>query len=431
MISKQLFFNLLWRTILPLATGTFFVWLAFNILNEEILFTLLTGLILVSLEVWFLTRYVSGINRLLVEFVETVGREHSESIFIRERGSFSPRLARQLNKMKKEMLRARMELERQERLMSIVLDAMDTSLICQQRNGSLLFMNEAANRLFRVRSAHHLDDLKQNYPELVKSMEKTRTGTPVIFKHADSRLSIRCKDFGSGDREYRLFSLQDMRQETEIQEIESWQKLIRVMNHEIMNSIGPIISLSRSLKQSIGLPEKLETGLDTIQSTGKGLIRFIEQYRELSTLPPPELKSFTLNDLFSHLEELFSDDCHRLNIQLQVEIATGTITADRQQLEQVMVNLVRNAIESLQESDERIIRISSDSGHGRTKIMIEDTGPGIAENDRDKIFIPFFTTKKQGSGIGLSISRQIINNHHGTLEFELSSSGGPVFTITI
>jgi signal transduction histidine kinase len=246
-------------------------------------------------------------------------------------------------------------------------------------------------------------------------------------------LLIKSNSFISNDEELMLLSVHDIQNQLDEKELDSWRKLIRVMMHEIMNSITPITSLSESLAGyfysggKTKSPEEIDgktisttiRGLEVIREQGKGLISFVESYRKLTRLPKPEKKVFPVKNLIDNIRILSGSFENADNIQMTCEVIPEEleILADEKQISQVLINLVKNAYQaSIENPDAQIKVISSIGSEGRPEIKVMDNGPGIPEDLMDKIFVPFFTTKESGSGIGLSVSRQIMQMHGGSLK---------------
>jgi signal transduction histidine kinase len=235
--------------------------------------------------------------------------------------------------------------------------------------------------------------------------------------------------------------VQNIQSELEEQEMEAWQKLIRVLTHEIMNSITPISSLASTVRGMIpeqGGEEDSETlsdvhmALETIESRSQGLLHFVETYRELTRIPKPDFKIFAVSELFSHIVQLMNTDLEEKNIVLQVAIAPETLelTADPDLVEQVLINLLRNASQALTGRENARIDLTAQlDRRGRVVIRVRDNGPGILAEVQERIFIPFFTTKREGSGIGLSLSRQIMRVHRGTISVQSELNKKTVFTL--
>lgn len=217
-------------------------------------------------------------------------------------------------------------------------------------------------------------------------------------------------------------------------EQESWTKLIRVLTHEIMNTVSPIASLSEALSRSVSQPEEeremdIKAGLETISSSSKDLIHFVESYRELAGVAKPVLKALMLNALVGQVIELTSEQCAEASVECTYHPDTDDILiyADESQISRILINLIKNAIQA----DARHIRISAEiDSNEQTLIHVSNDGSPITPESQEQIFIPFFTTKPEGSGIGLSLSRQIMRAHNGTLELTKSDEQSTEFTIT-
>jgi len=236
-----------------------------------------------------------------------------------------------------------------------------------------------------------------------------------------------------GENRYRLYSISDIKSELEENELDSWQKLIRVMTHEIMNSIAPITSLSNTLsrifiRNNNPLPAKEVTekhvaniinGLEVIENTGKGLMRFVEDYRKLTKIPSPVFKPIEINNWLNAIRLLMKSRLDEENINLRItrKGAQEELIGDEKMLNQVMINMLNNAIDALKsvEKSKKITVSVSENVAGRLRISITDNGKGIPPEEIDKIFIPFYTTKENGSGIGLSLSRKIMRLHRGSI----------------
>jgi signal transduction histidine kinase len=244
----------------------------------------------------------------------------------------------------------------------------------------------------------------------------------------------------------KLVSFQDITNELDKKELDSWQRLIRVLTHEIMNSISPITSLATVISgyfknkdnENPVLPENINhqiisktlSGLNTIEETGKGLLDFVEKYRSLTSLPKPNLSKFTIDSLFRKCKLLMES-----NISSDIEIIASaypediSIVADDSQVEQILINLIKNAFEALYNKENGIIHLKAFYGDGGIVIQVEDNGIGISNDIIEDIFMPFYTTKENGSGIGLSLSKIIMQNHNGTISVNSAPDMGTKFTL--
>ena len=217
-------------------------------------------------------------------------------------------------------------------------------------------------------------------------------------------------------------------------EQESWTKLIRVLTHEIMNTVSPIASLSEALSHSANVPEEeremdVKAGLETIASSSKDLIRFVESYRELAGVAKPILKALMLDALVNKVLELTSEQCASTGVSCTYQPKTEDILiyADESQICRILINLIKNAIQA---SAKHIWITAEIDSNEQTHIHVANDGLPITPESQEQIFIPFFTTKPEGSGIGLSLSRQIMRAHNGTLELTRSNADNTEFTMT-
>ena len=244
-------------------------------------------------------------------------------------------------------------------------------------------------------------------------------------------MTVYAKKFKLRNVWYKLISLQDIQSELEEKEMEAWQKLIRVLTHEIMNSITPISSLAKTVDELLLHQSKNENkhlddqefidirdAVNTIQKRSEGLIHFVEAYRKLTRIPKPDLKQVDLKETIHQIKRLMEREFMDQNIQVHLEDSPASLNifADPEQIEQVLINLIKNSIDALMKKKEKHIWIKTIlDEQGRKVIEIKDNGSGIAPEAREHIFVPFYTTKKTGSGIGLSLCRQIMRQHLGSI----------------
>jgi signal transduction histidine kinase len=306
-----------------------------------------------------------------------------------------------------------------------------------------------------VQSAFKVDKLNETQPGLAdilygispseKRLFRVNTGSEAIL------LSISNSVLKFSDRELKIITFHDIHQEMDRNEQESWQKLIQILNHEIMNSLAPIISTSAALKnileskgsgayqssdqQRDHLVEKTVSGLSNIHERSEGLKSFVENYKMLNTIPQPVISTFMIKDLFDSCKTLLEEALQSSHIKCSCEINPPgmDLEADKAQILQILINLMKNSIESLSAKvieDKVILLKAFYTERGKTSIQVRDNGKGIAPELIDQIFIPFFTTRERGSGIGLSLSRQIMHAHHGTLSVYSIPDHITVFTLT-
>ena len=319
-----------------------------------------------------------------------------------------------------------------------VLNQVGIGFICFDMEGNLEFINPAFLNLFHIPHLSHLNGLRKirtELPELFLQLKSGQTEALTIqTRHAFLKLSATASDLISEGKSLKIVSLKDVYQEIDHSEADAWQKLIRVLTHEIMNSITPVSSLAGALKESMENPNipledsEIIEGLDSIKRRSEGLLKFVDSYRKLTKIPPPQHEKIIVADLLDQVIYLFSKEIAEKQITLLRKYREGeVIFADYAQLEQVLINLIKNAIESVETISHPILTISCQTTpSSEIKIEIGDNGPGVPPELLDKIFVPFFTTKPQGSGIGLSLSREIMRQHKGKLLVK-SHPGDTVF----
>ena len=421
----------LWYTVLPLAV---IVWLALAII-----------------------RIFNRVPEKISYFFNAVENEDSTLYFsetIQHRST--KELNTSLNRVNRLIQDVKLRNREQEQYYGTLLEQVATGIVVINENGNILQANSSAKKLLNYQSLTHIEQLKRVDPNLRQAFlllkeESTHQFVKTTHHNTIRHLSLQATTFKDHKKTLRIISIHDISNELDAKELESWQKLIRVLSHEIMNSITPITSLSETLLNYFIPPEKpvdkttvanTVKGLEVINERGIGLIRFVESYRKLTRLSKPVLKHIDLRNLIEHLLLLLENEPDFQRIQFSVEtgtsdinVETGTpdisVEADEAQLSQVLINLIKNAMYAVKDVANPHISVRAHySQNGRCEIEVIDNGPGIPPEIMEQIFIPFFTTKENGSGIGLSLSRQIMKNHGGSIE-TVSSPGSTVFTLTI
>jgi len=297
--------------------------------------------------------------------------------------------------------------------------------------------NSAAKRLLSAEVLTHLSQIERIDKKLYNTIKSIKPFERKLValnnEQGETQLSLKAISFGIKGNELIILSVQDIKHELDEKELESWMKLIRVLMHEIMNSITPITSLSESLLKIYTkngdpvTPEEVTSraidttlqGLNVIKDQGKGLMSFVESYRKLTRVPEPEKKIFKVADLLSRVQILYDslEKNRKVELSLKVTNPDLEIFADQNLISQVLINLLKNALEANEDNPDTRITIAANTDiDNRPELCVIDNGPGISEAKLDEIFVPFFTTKEKGSGIGLSISRQIMKVHGGNLK---------------
>ncbi len=345
----------------------------------------------------------------------------------------------------------RIEKEAHYHYLQRVIEHVDSALICLDHDQNVHLINDSTLELLQIPKIHDLKPLEKIDKGLFQTINKIQTGgremVRLIRGGKMMNLLVRATEFTLEKKTYKIVSLQDIESELEKQEVDAWQKLVRVLTHEIMNSTIPITNMVAFAREFLvdgeGKPKKipglereeikdLMVSLETAESRGKGLINFVNTTKSLTRIPEPSFRVIKIHDLFSRLKGLFGRELESSGIQLKIilEQAELTINADLELIEQVLINLMRNAIEALAGMPDPVIELSADRNRtGHVVISVVDNGTGIDRENLDQIFVPFYTTRKKGSGIGLSLSRQIMSLHRGRIKVESEKGSGSRFSL--
>lgn len=341
-------------------------------------------------------------------------------------------LNKMMNRIKEILSKARQETIENEKFQSLIVESVSVGIIILDENNNVLISNRATNQILGMPVFTHLNQLgllNENYPELFKTLKVGENKQiSVTNDHEDVQISIRLSEIVIKNKLMRIISLNNIGSELEAKEMESWIRLIRVMTHEIMNSIAPIVSLSDTLlsayheqndvNDSIALKENTVEAVEIISRTAKGLINFVETYRTFTGIPQPHLSRFDLTSLLEKVLALESPLLEAKNIKADIIADSNNLklNADESQITQILVNLVKNAIEAIEPDSNGKIRLIVSEINGKTTIEVCNNGKPVPNELLPDIFIPFFTTKESGTGIGLSVSRYIMRLHGGNLK---------------
>jgi nitrogen fixation/metabolism regulation signal transduction histidine kinase len=322
-----------------------------------------------------------------------------------------------LNRIKDLVSEARQEVREREKYYETILNQVTTGIVIMNEQGIVFHINKQALTLLGLYRLTHIRQLSVISEGLDLQFSTLLDGESRMVKFfneaAEATLNITARHLQLQGKSFKIIALTDIADEVDQIRMESWQRMSRVMTHEIMNSLAPITSLSQTLLDTHDT-ETIRHGLEIINETSKGLSKFVENYRTLTRIPPPVLEEIDLKTLIENELNLIGG-----NIELSILTSNTLILADKVQISQVMMNLLKNAIEALQEvqrPDAKIwIEIATNS-KGRLYVDFCNNGLSISDEIRDNLFVPFFTTKEQGNGIGLPLSHQIMLMHEGGLQ---------------
>lgn len=455
MVFKNFRVNLIIRVVALTLT---ILLLGQQLYDESFFLTQLLTFGLIVLQVYSIIRFVDTTNREIAGFLESIRYDDfSHTYPVKRDGSSLDMLKQEFNKVMRKFREIRAEKEAQYHYLKTIVQHVGIGIITFDKQGNVQIINAAAKRLLRIHQLNNVNQLRSISEPLVTSFKELKTGGRDLVKLdlQDSmvQLSIYAIELTLRGDEFKLVSLNNISSELEEKEMEAWQNLIRVLTHEIMNSVTPISSLAATVEDDLNEQlnnnleinqisnddiEDLHMAVKTIHRRSESLIRFVNDFRNLTRIPTPQFDHFPVQDLFYEIITLHKIDLEKEGIQLNCEVRPDTLElyADRALIEQVLINLIKNAIQALASDDStttepRIDFTARVNEHSKVEIIVRDNGPGIEEEALQKIFIPFFTTKKSGSGIGLSLSKQIIRKHAGTISVKSVINAGTEFAIKL
>ncbi|MBJ6118081.1 ATP-binding protein [Pontibacter sp. BT310] len=421
--------------------------------DQEYRGTFIGLLTFIVAQILLLIYYHERTNRQFLRFLNSIKYDDfTEQFHVTGEGKVQSQLAHGLNDVMQKFRVVRAEKEAHLHYFEVIVQHIGIGIITYKPNGDIMMLNNAAKKLVHLTQANNISEFEKVSPELALGLQQLEHGDKVLVPirkgGEQANLTVHVMELSLlGDR-IRLASIQNIQRELEEKEMEAWHNLIKVLTHEIMNSVTPIASLSASASEEISsytdteadeitiLREELDDVgkcLQTISRRSDSLIRFVNDFRNLTTISVPQKTVFKVGELLHEIKMLMREQLSRQQVQLKVEVPSEDIllSADRGMVEQVLINLVKNAVEALHEKSDATIKLQATlDDRSRARIMVCDNGQGLTEEAMQKIFIPFYTTKKTGSGIGLSLSRQIMRLHQGNISVDSKLGEGTAFTLS-
>ena len=439
-------FRVAFRVILLGITMSLFVYMASK---PNMIFAAALTLVIIVGQLIELYRFTSQTNRKLTRFLESVKYSDFISGFANDNklGKSFRELNSAFNEVLEAFRKARTEKEEHWQYLNTIVQQVRTGIISFDPEGQVQLMNANAKRFIGIANMKNIHELVHKNPKLHEALMDVQSGKSTLYKAGNEfLLTLQATELRIRGNTVKLVTLQNIQTELQKQELEAWQNLTRVLRHEIMNSITPISSLTSTLREILEQDqikkednyelktegaEDLREGLNTIESRSKGLIKFIDAYREYTSLPQPKIKNIRVKDLIEKVAQLLKPEFKKTSIQFSYKSDSEylTIQADEEMIEQVLINLIKNAIEALENLPNAKIELTGTYNDNAVIIEVSDNGPGIIPEAIERIFIPFFTTKKSGSGIGLALSRQIMQMHNGSLTVKSEPDVKTTFTL--
>lgn len=450
MVFKRFRYNLIFRVVL-ITISILLVFVLFNLERYKVS-TIIIG-VLAIVQVFLLIRYVERTNRKLTQFFQTIRHaDFSSSFSDPGLGKSFKDLNLEFNRVIEEFKKYRAEKEEHFNYLQTVVQHISIGIIAFRKDGKVDIFNNSIKRLLKIKNLRYVQDLKEIKEDLPETLMGLKAGENTMVKIFISeellQLAINATEFRLRGEEYVLLSMQNISAELDEKEIESWQKLIRVLTHEITNSITPITSLASTIREMLFVNiesrialkkleeediEGIDGAIETIQNRSQGLLNFVDIYRNLTRIPKPNFRYFKVSEIFERSKQLLQPKMDKLGVDCDAKVFPPDmmITADPDLVDQVVINLMLNAIDAVKgKENPQISILATLNNNNRVVIDFKDNGEGIKPDIMDKIFMPFFTSKKHGSGIGLSLSRQIMHLHKGSISVKSKQGEGTIFTLT-
>lgn len=437
------------RVLLLAATMLTF---AFIFGDERLFFNHIILATIIVFQVVEMIRFVNRTNRELARLFNAV-RHGDFSVNFQQglTGASFKELETSMNEIVKAYKVVKIQREAQFHLLQALVSHIHVGIIVLADEDEITLFNPTAETLVGVRGTHNWHRVRQANPAFTGMVDDLgENGRKLVELKAGEQshmVSLDVRTIQLMEQPHKLITFQDINSEIEQKEIEAWHKLIRILTHEIMNSVTPISSLTETMQGMLVNRDGKQTpagdiseetiadirfSLETIQKRSEGLLKFVETYRKLTRVPRPTLETVGVNDMFTSVERLMHETLARHDIALTVSIDPVTLHAqlDRTLIEQVLINLITNSIHALEGQPDPKVSLSAYRTDGLLTIEVRDNGVGIPRKELNEIFIPFFSTKKNGSGIGLSLSKQIVSLHGGTIKVSSQEGKGTSFYLS-
>ena len=432
-----------------LLTLTIF-FLSYLIYNDGYFITEIVVLGLLALQIISLLKFLDKNDQEIINFLNSIRHDDISYTYKTDfKNADTNKLNAELNKVLKDLSESRKQKEADYQYLKNIVQHVGIGLITFNKTGEVHIINTAAKKLLKINQVDNIRDLAQVSDILVDVFLRLRTGGRDLIRLEIGedvvQLAVYAIELTLRGEEFKLVSLQNIQNELEEKEMEAWQNLVRVLTHEIMNSVTPISSLANTVEDELNTQltndqeinqisndeiADLHLAISTIKKRSQALIRFVQDFRNLTHIPTPKISEIRVKELMEEMLIFLRKEINDNNVQTTVRIDPPelTINADKDLIEQVLINLIKNAVQAFDEQTNKLVELKAYIDEkSRPVISVKDNGNGIDEEALEKIFIPFFTTKKTGSGIGLSLSRQIMRQHQGNLGVKTKIDEGTEF----
>jgi two-component system, NtrC family, nitrogen regulation sensor histidine kinase NtrY len=437
---KNFSLGILLRILVILGISLAFSW---TILQKNLPLAIIFGILLIICSV-NLYKYVTSLNRKMKRLFESIQYQDFAITFKSDNklGESFRDLNNDLNAVIHSFNQVRAEREATLHFINAIIQQINVGILSYDIEGKIEINNQAANKLLKVYRLKHISDIEKQNIAIFESIVSLKPGESKLLSLSENDLSFSVTEIQMRGRKIRLVAIHNIRSELQIKELEAWQNLTKVLRHEIMNSVTPIVSLAETMTDIVQNEIKAENekeqesiddlkdALQTVQRRGNGIMKFVNAYREFTSIPLPNKTHVNSQQLLKSLEGIFIQKAIESKLTVTYELRNEFETfVDIEQIEQVLINITKNAFEAENLSETPSITVVSHTENGIKTIEIADNGSGIEKSLQEKIFIPFYTTKKTGSGIGLSLSRQIMQLNEGNINFYENQPNGSVFVL--
>ncbi|MGN6604085.1 MAG: sensor histidine kinase [Ginsengibacter sp.] len=443
-VFRQVEFKIFIRILLLFVSLTLGSYL---LVTQNYNYLLLLGVIILYQLIEFYRYHFKG-QRELEQFVESIRyRDFSRHFSVKKAPLELRSLREGFNQITSTFKEISKEKETSFQYLQKILEMVDTGIMSYNvESGEIIWMNESLKKMLNLPYLRTINSLQKRDAELYNEVVSLKPAeSKIAIVHLENRsfkILLSATAFQTDEQKFMLIAFQNINEALDETESKAWKKLLSVMTHEIMNSVAPISSLADTLKNRLeksiphidnkeGAIHDLEIGIETIKRRSEGLMKFAETYRNLNKITKPNLKKVYVRDLFENLYQLMEPTLEQKNIEMDIVLKDPglTVEVDPSLIEQVLINLVVNAKEALKDKPDGLIILSASLNNNKVMIKVSDNGSGIPADVLENIFIPFFSTKKTGSGIGLSLCKQIMMLHKGNITVHSVPGEGTVFTL--
>lgn len=418
--------------------------------HYELLFTQLVLGLIVLAQVFELIYYQSKILSETRKFLEAVRYGDLSTRFeLAQKGKAFAELEQDFHRLLSIIHESRVSGDHRDQILQLILENLSLGILLIDEKGKILMTNAKCQELLDIPAYKDWKRLAERLPELAHILGDFDFTGRKLWSRNDSSISeeyfLDLRHLQLAGAQYHLISIGTMRHALEEKEMEAWHRLIRILSHEVMNSVTPVVSLSETLRsmitdsEEVKKPEALsnedlvdmDEALKTIIRRSQGMLSFVEEYRKLSQLPAPEKSLISVNALFEDVIQLMLQEADSRGVQIHNRLSQSrlAIMADKKMIEQVLINLIKNAFHALDRHKKASIELSAELQEEGTMLHVKDNGEGIDPDLLSQIFVPFFTTRKSGTGIGLSLSKNIMKSHGGDLKVQSKPGEGTLFSL--